>query len=253
MLPALAAGGERRAGGAGMKVGHNIEANNASWNFGGDVPDNFVAHIRQSVPLYDEGHELVCELSDYFVSSASVVYEIGVSTGELLHRLATRNRLKRESRWVGIDIEPAMVAKARSHCADLPNVAIVEDDARVFAFEKADLIVAYYTMQFIPPRDRQALFDRIYQALNWGGAFIMFEKVRGPDARFQDIMVGLYNEFKLRQGFSADEVLTKTRSLKGILEPFSTEGNLGLLGRAGFVDIASIMKYVCFEGFLAIK
>ena len=47
--------------------------------------------------------------------------------------------------------------------------------------------------------------------------------------------------------------LAKARSLKGVLEPFSREGNLGLMQRAGFVDIMSVFKYVCFEGFLAIK
>jgi tRNA (cmo5U34)-methyltransferase len=81
----------------------------------------------------------------------------------------------------------------------------------------------------------------------------MFEKVRGPDARFQDMSVALYSDFKARNGFSADEILNKTSSLKGVLEPFSTEGNLGLLRRAGFTDIMSVMKWVCFEGFLAIK
>ena len=45
----------------------------------------------------------------------------------------------------------------------------------------------------------------------------------------------------------------KTRSLKGILEPFSTQGNLDLLSRAGFVDVMTVQKYLCFEGFLAIK
>jgi len=108
-------------------------------------------------------------------------------------------------------------------------------------------------MQFIPPRDRQQLFDRIYEALNWGGAFIMFEKVRAPDARFQDIATGLYNEFKLSQGFDEKEIVGKTRSLKGILEPFSTEGNFALFRRAGFEDVTTISKYICFEGFLAIK
>jgi tRNA (cmo5U34)-methyltransferase len=146
-----------------------------------------------------------------------------------------------------------MVEKARRHCADVPNITIVEEDARLISLEASDLIVSYYTMQFIPPRDRQALFDRIYASLNWGGAFIMFEKVRAPDARFQDMMVTLYNDFKLKQGFSPEEILTKTRSLKGVLEPFSTEGNLGLLRRAGFQDVTTISKYVCFEGFLAIK
>jgi len=70
--------------------------------------------------------------------------------------------------------------------------------------------------------------------INWGGAFVMFEKVRGPDARFQDILVSLYNDFKQRNGFS-------------------TEGNLGLLRRAGFTDTTTVFKYLCFEGFLAIK
>lgn len=236
-----------------MKVGHNIAAENASWSFGGDVPDHFVPHIRQSVPLYDEGHALVCELSDFFISARSVVYELGVSTGQLLRRLAERHPQKPEVRWIGLDVEPAMAAKARAHCAGIPNISIEEADIRLCELEPADMIVAYYTMQFVPPRDRQALFDRIYQALNWGGAFIMFEKVRSPDARFQDIMTSLYNDFKLKQGFTPDEILTKTRSLKGVLEPFSTEGNLGLLQRAGFVDVTTVLKYVCFEGFLAIK
>ena len=236
-----------------MKAGNNIETANAGWSFGGDVPDHFVTHIRQSVPLYEEGHQLVCELSDFFVANGSLVYEIGVSTGELLRKLARRNAQKPDARWIGLDVEPAMVAKARAHCAEEPGITIEQEDARVYAFGSSDMIVAYYTMQFIPPRDRQALFDRIYAALNWGGAFVMFEKVRAPDARFQDMMVTLYNEFKLRQGFTPDEIVSKTRSLKGILEPFSTEGNLGLLRRAGFVDVTTILKYVCFEGFLAIK
>lgn len=236
-----------------LKVGQNIETGNAAWNFGGSVPDNFVQHIRQSVPLYEEGHDLVCQLSDYFVASRSLVYEIGVSTGELLKKIAQRNVHRTDARFVGMDVEPAMIAKAREHTADMPSIRILEEDARLFAFEKADMIVSYYTMQFIPPRDRQQLFDRLYEALNWGGALILFEKVRAPDARFQDIAVSLYNEFKLQQGFDAEEIITKTRSLKGVLEPFSTEGNLALFRRAGFVDVTTVSKYICFEGFLAIK
>lgn len=82
---------------------------------------------------------------------------------------------------------------------------------------------------------------------------MLFEKVRAPDARFQDMMSALYNDFKAKNGFTADEILNKTTALKGVLEPFSTEGNLGLLRRAGFTDIMTIMKHLCFEGFLAIK
>jgi tRNA (cmo5U34)-methyltransferase len=97
------------------------------------------------------------------------------------------------------------------------------------------------------------LINRIFEALNWGGAFVWFEKIRGNDARFQDILTTLYNDYKLERGFGTDEIISKTRSLKGVLEPFSTQGNVDLLKRAGFVDIQIVMNYICFQGFLAIK
>lgn len=236
-----------------MKVGKDIETHRADWSFSGSVPEAFVEHVRQSVPYYDAGHGLICDLSDYFCHADSVCYEIGVSTGQLMRRLAEHHPHKPGIQWVGLDPVEAMIAKAQEHCAGIPNVTLEVGDALTYDFEKADLIVSYYCVQFIPPRNRQDLINRIYERLNWGGAFMLFEKVRAPDARFQDIMVSLYNDFKARNGFSAEEILNKTSSLKGVLEPFSTEGNLGLLRRAGFTDITTVMKYLSFEGFLAIK
>lgn len=236
-----------------MKVGQNIETERAGWTFDGDVADTFVDHVRQSVPQYDVGHDLICQVSDYFVHDDSVCYELGVSTGQLLKQLAEHHSSKPDVRWIGIDPVAPMIEKAKEHCAGIDNIELVTGDAMNFDFERADMIVSYYCIQFIHPKHRQELFNRIYERLNWGGALILFEKVRGPDARFQDMMVSLYNDFKTRQGFNPEEILNKTSSLKGVLEPFSTEGNLGLMRRAGFTDIMSIMKYVCFEGFVAIK
>lgn len=236
-----------------MGVGQNIVAQNAGWTFGNDVPATFVDHIKVSVPLYESGHDLICQVSDFFVKADSTVYEIGTSTGELLRKLALHNAHKAGARYVGMDVEPAMVKAAARHCQDVEAISIVEQDVRLADLQKSDMIVSYYTMQFIPPRYRQDIFDKIYESLNWGGAFVLFEKVRGPDARFQDILTQLYNEFKLRNGFTCEEIVEKSRSLKGVLEPFSTQGNLDLLNRAGFVDVMSLQRYLCFEGFLAIK
>jgi len=58
---------------------------------------------------------------------------------------------------------------------------------------------------------------------------------------------------KVESSFNFVWYVGKSRSLKGVLEPFSTQGNIDLLKRAGFVDIVSVSKFVCFEGFLAIK
>ncbi|CAA6804920.1 MAG: methyltransferase domain protein [uncultured Sulfurovum sp.] len=149
-------------------------------------------------------------------------------------------------------MEEDMVKKANA-LYQSKNLSFICEDMTSMNLEKSDLIVSYYTVQFIHPKLRQGLINKIYETLNWGGAFIFYEKVRANDARFQDIMTNLYTEYKLDQGYSAEEIIAKTKSLKGVLEPFSTEGNIDMLRRAGFVDIISVQKYMNFEGFLVIK
>ncbi|MGE0483341.1 MAG: methyltransferase domain-containing protein [Gammaproteobacteria bacterium] len=234
------------------KVGDIIDARNAEWRFSGVASTQFDAHVARSVPFYAESHELVLRLSDFFVHEESRVYDLGCATGTLLAGLAARHA-DRRLRLIGLDQEADMVRLARQRCAEHNACTIEQVDIAAFDFEPCDLVVACYTLQFVAPRVRQQVFDAIYRALEWGGAFVLFEKVRAPDARFQDIMSSLYVDHKLDQGYSGDEIVAKSRSLKGVLEPFSREGNLGLLERAGFVDVMSVFKYVCFEGFLAIK
>lgn len=236
-----------------MNIDDGITAKRSAWSFGAGVAEAFPGHAERSIPWYRDGHELICYLSDFFVAPDSIVYDLGCSTGDLLKLLAEYNGHKPGVRWIGLDREQDMIDQARKTCAGLDNVEFHCEDILTCHFDTPDVIVAYYTIQFIEERHRQALIDRIYQALNWGGALILFEKVGAPDSRFQDMMSCLYREFKQRKGFSSEEILNKEVSLKGVLKPFSTAGNLGLLERAGFVDVMTVMKYVSFEGFLAIK
>jgi len=233
-------------------VGDGIAAENASWTFSNDVARTFSSHVRKSVPLYNEGHDLVCALSDFFVQDSSVCYELGSSTGALSCKLARRHAAT-NARFIGIETIPEMVAQARLECGDMANLEFVQDDIILHPYERSDLIVSFCTIQFVPPYLRQALFDRIYQSLNRGGALLLYEKVRAPDARFQDYMTSVYTDFKLQRGYSAAEIIAKARSLKRVQEPFSTQGYLDLFKRAGFIDVMSIIKWVCFEGFIAIK
>jgi tRNA (cmo5U34)-methyltransferase len=236
-----------------MDVGDDITSDKAVWSFKGEMTESFVEHISRSVPFYAEGHELICQLSDYFVSAESTVYEFGCSTGELLAKLSVHNNHKTGVRLIGIDVEEDMIKQAGKTCAGRSNIELHCADILDFDYGKADLIVAYYTLQFVPERSRQLLIDTIYESLNWGGAFVLFEKVGAADARFQDIMSGLYRDFKRGNGYTAEQIINKEVSLKGVLKPFSSQGNQDLLRRAGFVDLMTIMKYVCFEGFVAIK
>ncbi len=236
-----------------QNVGENISAKEASWTFGGEIPQKFDEHVKRSVPFYLESHDLICKLSDFFVRDNSVCYDLGVSTGTLIGKLFKKHQHRDSVRWIGIDIEEKMIMQARKVIGENENIELVTDNVVTYPYQKSDFTVSYYTMQFVPPYVRQEAFNKIYNALNWGGAFILFEKVRASDARFQDMMQTLYVDYKLEQNYSSEEIIAKTKSLKGILEPFSTQGNVDLLKRAGFVDIMSVFKYICFEGFIAIK
>ena len=50
------------------KSGDNIKAKNAAWSFDGSTYKNFNNHIKKSVPLYKETHDLYLNFSDFFSS-----------------------------------------------------------------------------------------------------------------------------------------------------------------------------------------
>lgn len=233
-------------------AGDNIKTSKGMWKFDRQTSKNFDSHVSKSVPLYEEGHNLIANLSDFFINNNSIAYDLGCSTGALMEKILNNN-INKKFKIFGIDSEKSMIDLSKKRLKKYSQSNLSKADINRINLKKSDFVVSYYTVQFIHPKLRQLLINKIYESLNWGGAFVLFEKVRSPDARFQDITTQLYNEFKIMNGYSKEEILSKTLSLKGVLEPFSTQGNIDLLKRSGFVDITTISKYICFEGFLAIK
>ena len=237
--------------------GDNISSENANWKFSGKMVKDFEKHVSKSVPIYDRGQDLIIQLSDYFIKKDSIIYDIGCSTGKLLFKLIEHSERKENAKFIGIDIESDMInfakSKQKKNKVKSNKLEFIKEDIVSFEFDKTDFLISYFTVQFIHPKNRQLLINKIYESLNWGGAFLFFEKVRYNDARFQDIFSTLYSDYKLNKGYSPEEIFNKTRSLKGILEPFSTQGNIDMLKRSGFKDITTIIKDISFQGFLAIK
>lgn len=224
---------------------------NGGWNFGGNLPNKFENHITKSVPHYLEGHQMIVRLSDYFLKERSVCYDIGCSTGNLLKKISAYSS-KEKIKLIGIEKEKKMYNYAKSQINN-KKIKLLNKDFKGIKLVKSDMIISYYTIQFIAPSIRQSILNKIFKSLNWGGAFIMFEKIRGNDARFHDILNSLYLDFKEDNKLNTQHIINKSKSLRGILEPFSDNGNLGLIRRAGFKDIQTIMQSICFKGYLCIK
>ena len=235
-------------------IGDKINKSLSDWSFSGNVHKTFDNHINKSVPLYNETHEVYLHLSDFFLQNNSTILDIGCSTGTFLNNVYKRHKNnKKKLRYIGIDSVDEMIKHCNKKSKKNKQISFLKKDIMSYKVKNCCIISSFYTIQFISPKDRQKIINKIFEALNWGGAFFFIEKVRGPDARFQDIFNQLYIEYKLSKGFNADEIINKSKSLKSVLEPFSTKGNIEMLKRAGFKDVLTIFKYSCFEGFLAIK
>lgn len=234
---------------------YRINKKIGSWNFSGKVAENFIDHAKKSIPGYSEGHNLIVSLSDFFLENNSICYDIGSSTGELLFKLSNYTN-KKVKKFIGIEFEKNMIKlsnKNRKKFDKKNNIRFIHNTIQKIKLEPSNMIISYYTLQFIPPRIRQIIINKIFKSLRWGGCFVMFEKIRGEDARFQDIYTSLYSDFKEKNKLPISEIFNKQKSLRGILEPFSNYGNVSMLKRAGFKDISCIYQNISFKGYLAIK
>lgn len=223
------------------------------WTFGSSTPEHFADHINRSIPLYLEGHQIVCGLSDYFMGEKGLCYELGSSVGDLTAKLADRHASLKGARFVGLDEKAGMVEQSVERFANLPNLQFVRADVLDYSFERCDLAVSYYTLQFIEIEARRRLVKRLYDNLKQGGALVVFEKTNCEAGAPQDMMANLYVDFKIQNGFSAKEILAKTASLKGVLNPLTSAENHEMLKAAGFRNVFTISKFLQFEGYVAVK
>lgn len=226
----------------------------SDWKFDSEIVPVFDEHVRQSVPMYDEIHRLISDISAWFLEDDTNMYDIGTSTGEVIKNLLDRYP-KKNIQLIGVDNSPEMVEKAQERFSERKNVNInhldlIRDDC---SFENACLITSVLTMQFIPQRYRQSIINNVYEGLNKGGCLILVEKVVGSNARFNEMWVEMYHEMKLRNGLSEQHVFEKASAIRGVMRPYTLKENIEMLDKAGFKDVDTFFKWNNFVGFVAIK
>ncbi len=234
------------------RIDGEIQGEVSNWKFNKEVANIFENHVRKSVPLYDDIHETIENLSEWFIEEDTNVYDIGTSTGEALKRVMKHHRNKRIN-YIGIDNSKDMIEKAKEILKD--GINLINDDVTNanFKIHNASFITVVLTLQFIPKRKRQEVINKLYNGLNEGGALIIVEKVIGNNAKFDEMFIELYHDFKLEKGLTEKEVFAKSRSLRGVMQPNTTAENMNMLNKAGFSDVDIFFKWCNFVGIIAVK
>lgn len=222
-----------------------------TWTFGNNIYKTFDIHIQRSVPSYLKTHDLICQLSSYFLTENSVCYDLGFSTGNLLRKINNHN-YKRNIHYIGVEPEKQMFKSFRDK-NKFKKITLINKPIEKIKMKKSDLIISHYTLQFIKHETRFKVLKKIYKSLNPEGGFILFEKIYGNNSRFEKFFSDLLIDFKSKNKFSEKNIVDKNRAIRGILQPLTLNQNFLNLKKAGFSKIQIIHQDLNFIGILSLK
>ncbi len=157
-------------------------------------------------------------------------------------------------RIVAVDNAAAMIERCRAIVAEDARVAHlpteVDDrrgDIRETEIHNASMVVLNYTLQFLPPDDRDAMLHRICQGLNDGGVLVLSEKVVDEDPSMEALLVDLHHEHKRRNDYSALEISRKRAALENVLVPETVSAHRARLKSAGLFALGRMAALLQFR------
>ncbi len=223
--------------------------------FNDRVAEVFDDMLHRSVPYYRTVIEGMAQLLGDLLPLDATLYDLGCSTGTTLLELSRQLPDKR-FRYIGIDLAPAMVAKARRKSAMYGKEDILDfrqDDITTCPLPRAAGILCNYTLQFLRPLQRQDFVNRLHASLPDGGVLILSEKIISPATRLNRVFIEGYHSFKRRQGYSELEIASKREALENVLIPFTLQENRIMLETAGFAEIEVFFQWFNFASLVALK
>ncbi|OOF70607.1 carboxy-S-adenosyl-L-methionine synthase CmoA [Rodentibacter caecimuris] len=225
------------------------------FTFDENVAEVFPDMIQRSVPGYSNIITAIGMLADRFVTDNSTVYDLGCSRGAAT--LSARRHIKaRNVNIIGVDNSLPMVERCRQHInayhSEIP-VNILYDDIRYTSIENASMVILNFTLQFLPPEDRQKLLEKIYQGLKPNGVLVLSEKFCFENEGINTLLIDLHHQFKRANGYSELEVSQKRTALENVMRTDSIDKHKERLKSIGFSQVELWFQCFNFGSMVAIK
>ena len=209
---------------------------------------DFDTHISNSILGYYDLNSIIIKLSKRYVREGSNTYDLGCSKGTLLHMIYLQ-QVSLNASYVGYDISENLLPKLANARLNYFKRDVTDPKLKLF---NTNLVLSVFTLQFLNYENRQALIERVYESLNYNGAFIVAEKIIGDCGESQDILSVTARQFK-RQNFTDDEILGKESKLQSIMQPLTSDHNEDLFVTAGFRKVICIWQTLNFKAWILIK
>ncbi|QSX31613.1 MULTISPECIES: carboxy-S-adenosyl-L-methionine synthase CmoA [Shewanella] len=226
-----------------------------NFQFDSRVAGVFSDMIRRSVPGYGQIINTIGDFARRFATPGSQIYDLGCSLGAAT--LSIRRQIEgRGCRIIAIDNSEPMLSRCREHLDAYVSDTQVDlqlCDIRQVKIENASMVVLNFTLQFLPPEDRDTLMRTIWQGLNPGGVLVLSEKLRFEDQAIQSLLDEQHLDFKRANGYSELEISQKRSAIENVLVPDTLAVHRQRLANAGFSQVEPWFQCFNFVSMVAIK
>lgn len=226
-----------------------------SFVFNEAVARVFPDMLRRSIPGYGSSLQAIETLAHRHVQPNTRCYDLGCSLGAATLAMASGSRHD-NCRIIAVDSSPAMVKRCRE-IIDAAETTVPVDvecaDVRETDIQAASMVVMNYTLQFVPPEDRQSLTDRIARGLRAGGLLLLSEKLVDEDPAVNDLLVEMHHDFKRQQNYSDAEIASKRAAIENVLIPDTLATHRERLLRSGFRTVGVWLRHFNFVSMIAVR
>lgn len=229
--------------------------NVSDFQFDESVVEVFPDMIQRSVPGYSTILSTIGKLTKQFAQDNSTLYDLGCSLGAA-SLMMRRNCDAADCTLIAVDNSQAMVERCQLHLGGFKSAtpanvicAGIED----VELTNASVVVLNFTLQFVPVAERQAIINRIYNALLPGGLLVLSEKLKFEATECDTLLVELHHDFKRSNGYSELEISQKRSALENVLVPDTLATHEQRFSEAGFSQFTQWYQCFNFSSMLAIK
>lgn len=212
--------------------------------FSFDTIQNFDDHISGSIHGYILLDNLICNLAEFWIKDNERVLDFGCTSGRLISKIAV---LHPDSECIGYDI-----TGSNFYASQKAQLIIKDITDKSFVIPNNNLSISVFTMQFLKINDRKQVLSKIYNSLNTNGALIICEKEISRSGQVQEAFTFANYDYK-QEKFSTDEILSKEKDLRSIMNCLPDGENLKLLKEIGFKTVSQFFQSLNFKGWICIK
>jgi tRNA (cmo5U34)-methyltransferase len=185
------------------------------FTFSGNMTgESFNAHVNEQLPFYQLVTDATAMIVRNYLPKNGLVYDIGASTGNISKTIKPFVE-SRDAYVISIEESESMASTWDGHGE------LCVADASSFDYEKFDVAVCFLVLMFMTIEQRAYLISTLKSKMNAGGAIIIVDKLLVEGGYFGTVMRRLTFDWKLKNGATPDQIITKELSLTGVQRPMT--------------------------------